>query len=151
MQGGKVTSDKDVTLVAGRQANMQSMTANHELEEHRYDKGKSGGGHSQTTETHDVVNEATSVGSSVEGNNVTVAANADVALSGSEILAADKAQVEGKNVKLDTASATSTVDHVYKDKKKSLVKRERTDAIGVAQVTAVKGSVVSGKDVAIKI
>ena len=150
MQGGKVTSDKDVTLVAGRQANMQSMTANHELEEHRYDKGKSGGGHSQTTETHDVVNEATSVGSSVEGNNVTVAANADVALSGSEILAADKAQVEGKNVKLDTASATSTVDHVYKDKKKSLVKRERTDAIGVAQVTAVKGSVVSGKDVAIK-
>ena len=150
MQGGKVTSDKDVTLVAGRQVNMQSMTANHELEEHRYDKGKSGGGHSQTTETHDVVNEATSVGSSVEGSNVTVAANADVALSGSEILAADKAQVEGKNVKLDTASATSTVDHVYKDKKKSLVKREHTDATGVAQVTAVTGSVVSGKDVVIK-
>lgn len=150
MQGGKVTSDKDVTLVAGRQVNMQSMTANHELEEHRYDKGKSGGGHSQTTETHDLVNEATSVGSSVEGNNVTVAANADVALSGSEILAADKAQVEGKNVKLDTAAATSTVDHVYKDKKKSLVKRERTDATGVAQVTAVTGSVVSGKEVAIK-
>ena len=150
MQGGKVTSDKDVTLVAGRQVNMQSMTANHELEEHRYDKGKSGGGHSQTTETHDVVNEATSVGSSVEGNNVTVAANADVALSGSEILAADKAQVEGKNVKLDTAAATSTVDHVYKDKKKSLVKREHTDATGVAQVTAVTGSVVSGKDVVIK-
>lgn len=150
MQGGKVTSDKDVTLVAGRQVNMQSMTANHELEEHRYDKGKSGGGHSQTTETHDLVNEATSVGSSVEGNNVTVAANDDVALSGSEVLAADKAQVEGKNVKLDTASATSTVDHVYKDKKKSLVKRERTDTTGVAQVTAVTGSVVSGKDIAIK-
>ena len=150
MQGGKVTSDKDVALVAGRQVNMQSMTANHELEEHRYDKGKSGGGHSQTTETHDLVNEATSVGSSVEGNNVTVAANADVALSGSEILAADKAQVEGQNVKLDTASATSTVDHVYKDRKKSLVKRERTDATSVAQVTAVTGSVVSGKDVVIK-
>ena len=150
MQGGKVTSDKDVTLVAGRQVNMRSMTASHELEEHRYDKGKSGGGHSQTTETHDVVNEATSVGSSVEGNNVTVAANADVALSGSEILAADKAQVAGQNVKLDTASATSTVDHVYKDKKKSLVKRERTDATSVAQVTAVTGSVVSGKEVTIK-
>ena len=150
MQGGKVTSDKDVALVAGRQVNMQSMTANHELEEHRYDKGKSGGGHSQTTETHDVVNEATSVGSSVEGNNVTVSAKTDVALSGSEVLAADKAQVEGKNVKLDTASATSTVDHVYKDKKKSLVKREHTDATGVAQVTAVTGSVVSGKDVVIK-
>lgn len=96
------------------------------------------------------MNEATSVGSSVEGNNVTVAANADVALSGSEILAADKAQVEGQNVKLDTASATSTVDHVYKDRKKSLVKRERTDATSVAQVTAVTGSVVSGKDVVIK-
>ena len=150
MQGGKVTSDKDVTLVAGRQVNMQSMTANHELEEHRYDKGKSGGGHSQTTETHDLVNEATSVGSSVEGKNVTVATNDDVALSGSEILAADKVQVEGQNVKLDTASATSTVDHVYKDKKKSLVKRERTDATSVAQVTAVTGSVVSGKDIAIK-
>lgn len=150
MQGGKVTSDKDVALVAGRQVNMRSMTANHELEEHRYDKGKSGGGHSQTTETHDLVNEVTTVGSSVEGNNVTVAANADVALSGSEILAADKVQVEGKNVKLDTAAATSTVDHVYKDKKKSLVKRERTDATGVAQVTAVTGSVVSGKEVTIK-
>lgn len=150
MQGGKVTSDKDVTLVAGRHVNMQSMTANHELEEHRYDKGKSGGGHSQTTETHDLVNEVTTVGSSVEGNNVTVAANADVALSGSEILAADKAQVEGKNVKLDTAVATSAANHVYKDKKKSLVKRERTDATGVAQVTAVTGSVVSGKEVAIK-
>ena len=58
--------------------------------------------------------------------------------------------MEGKNVKLDTASATSTVDHVYKDKKKSLVKREHTDATGVAQVTAVTGSVVSGKDVVIK-
>ena len=150
MQGGKVTSDKDVTLVAGRQVNMQSMTANHELEEHRYDKGKSGGGHSQTTETHDLVNEVTTVGSSVEGNNVTVVANADVVLSGSEILAADKVQVEGKNVKLDTAAATSTANHVYKDKKKSLVKRERTDATSVAQVTAVTGSVVSGKEVAIK-
>ena len=61
-----------------------------------------------------------------------------------------KAQVKGKNVKLDTAAATSTVDHVYKDKKKSLVKRERTDATSVAQVTAVTGSVVSGKDVTIK-
>lgn len=150
MQGGKVTSDKDVTLVAGRQVNMQSMTANYELEEHRYDKGKSGGGHSQTTETHDLVNEVATVGSSVEGNNVTVAANSDIALSGSEILAADKVQVEGKNVKLDTASVTSTVNHVYKDKKKSLVKRERTDATSVAQVTSVTGSVVSGKDVTIK-
>ena len=65
-------------------------------------------------------------------------------------MAADKVQVEGKNVKLDTAAATSTVDHVYKDKKKSLVKRERTDATGVAQVTAVTGSVVSGKEVTIK-
>lgn len=150
MQAGTVTSGKDANVVAGRQVTMKAMTENHELEEHRYDKGKSGGGHSQTTETHDVVNEATSVGSSVEGNNVTVAANADVALSGSEILAVDKAQVEGKNVKLDTASATSTVDHVYKDKKKSLVKREHTDATGVAQVTAVTGSVVSGKEVVIK-
>lgn len=150
MQAGTVTSGKDATVAAGRQVTMKAMTENHELEEHRYDKGKSGGGHSQTTETHDLVNEATSVGSSVEGNNVTVAANADVALSGSEILAADKVQVEGKNVKLDTAAATSTVDHVYKDKKKSLVKRERTDATGVAQVTAVTGSVVSGKEVTIK-
>lgn len=150
MQAGTVTSGKDATVAAGRQVTMKAMTENHELEEHRYDKGKSGGGHSQTTETHDVVNEATSVGSSVEGNNVTVSAKADVALSGSEILAADKAQVEGQNVKLDTASATSTANHVYKDKKKSLVKRERTDATGVAQVTAVTGSVVSGKDVAIK-
>ena len=150
MQAGTVTSGKDATVAAGRQVTMKAMTENHELEEHRYDKGKSGGGHSQTTETHDVVNEATSVGSSVEGNNVTVAANADVALSGSEILAADKAQVEGQNVKLDTASATSTANHVYKDKKKSLVKRERTDATGVTQVTAVTGSVVSGKDVAIR-
>lgn len=150
MQAGTVTSGKDATVAAGRQVTMKAMTANHELEEHRYDKGKSGGGHSQTTETHDLVNEATSVGSSVEGNNVTVAANADVALSGSEILAVDKAQVEGKNVKLDTAAATSTVDHVYKDKKKSLVKRERTDATSVAQVTAVTGSVVSGKEVTIK-
>ena len=150
MQAGTVTSGKDATVAAGRQVTMKAMTENHELEEHRYDKGKSGGGHSQTTETHDLVNEVTTVGSSVEGNNVTVAANADVALSGSEILAADKVQVEGKNVKLDTAAATSTVDHVYKDKKKSLVKRERTDATGVAQVTAVTGSVVSGKEVTIK-
>lgn len=150
MQAGTVTSGKDATVAAGRQVTMKAMTENHELEEHRYDKGKSGGGHSQTTETHDLVNEATSVGSSVEGNNVTVDANADVALSGSEILAVDKAQVKGKNVKLDTAAATSTVDHVYKDKKKSLVKRERTDATSVAQVTAVTGSVVSGKDVTIK-
>lgn len=150
MQAGTVTSGKDATVAAGRQVTMKAMTENHELEEHRYDKGKSGGGHSQTTETHDVVNEATSVGSSVEGNNVTVSAKADVALSGSEILAADKAQVEGQNVKLDTASATSTANHVYKDKKKSLVKRERTDATGVTQVTAVTGSVVSGKDVDIK-
>lgn len=150
MQAGTVTSGKDATVAAGRQVTMKAMTENHELEEHRYDKGKSGGGHSQTTETHDLVNEATSVGSSVEGNNVTVDTNADVALSGSEILAVDKAQVKGKNVKLDTAAATSTVDHVYKDKKKSLVKRERTDATSVAQVTAVTGSVVSGKDVTIK-
>ncbi|MFQ8977658.1 MAG: hypothetical protein ACLR5T_01045 [Veillonella sp.] len=65
MQAGTVTSGKDATVAAGRQVTMKAMTENHELEEHRYDKGKSGGGHSHT-ETHDVVNEAT-VGSSVEG------------------------------------------------------------------------------------
>ena len=121
----------------------------HELEEHRFDKGKSGGGHSQTTESHDLVNAQSSVGSSIEGKNVSVVASDAVQLEGSQLLAADTVKASGNTVELNTAKANSTVNHVYLDKKKSFVKRESTNAVDEATTTVVTGSTVSGKDIQI--
>ncbi|MDU2931990.1 MAG: hypothetical protein E7B67_08610, partial [Veillonella sp.] len=50
MEAGIVSSDVNTTVTAGRNVTMKAMNATHELEEHRFDKGKSGGGHSQTTQ-----------------------------------------------------------------------------------------------------
>ena len=99
---------------------MKAMNATHELEEHRFDKGKSGGGHSQTTESHDLVNAQSSGGSSIEGKNVSVVASDAVQLEGSQLLAADTVKVSGNTVELHTAKAHSTVNHVYLDKKEKL-------------------------------
>ena len=149
MAAGIITSDVNTHVAAGHNVTMKAMNATHELEEHRFDKGKSGGGHSQTTESHDLVNAQSSVGSSIEGKNVSVVASDAVQLAGSQLLAADTVQVSGNTVALHTAKANSTVNHVYLDKKKSLVKRESTNAVDDATTTVVTGSTVSGKDVQI--
>ena len=149
MAAGVITSDVNTQVTAGHNVTMKAMNATHELEEHRFDKGKSGGGHSQTTESHDLVNAQSSVGSSIEGKNVSVVASDAVQLEGSQLLAADAVQVSGNTVELNTAKANSTVNHVYLDKKKSLVKRESTNAVDNATTTVVTGSTVSGKDIRI--
>ena len=149
MAAGVITSDVNTHVAAGHSVTMKAMNATHELEEHRFDKGKSGGGHSQTTESHDLVNAQSSVGSSIEGKNVSVVASDAVQLEGSQLLAADTVKVSGNTVALNTAKANSTVNHVYLDKKKSLVKRENTNAVDDVTTTAVTGSTVSGKDIQI--
>ena len=149
MAAGVITSDVNTQVTAGHNVTMKAMNATHELEEHRFDTGKSGGGHSQTTESHDLVNAQSSVGSSIEGKNVSVVASDAVQLEGSQLLAADIVKVVGNTVELHTAKANSTVNHVYVDKKKSLVKRESTNAVDDATTTAVTGSTVSGKDIQI--
>ena len=149
MAAGVITSDVNTQVTAGHNVTMKAMNATHELEEHRFDKGKSGGGHSQTTESHDLVKAQSSVGSSIEGKNVSVVASDAVQLEGSQLLAADTVKVSGNTVELNTAKANSTVNHVYLDKKKSLVKRESTNAVDNATTTAVTGSTVSGKDIQI--
>ena len=147
MEAGIVSSDVNTTVTAGRNVTMKAMNATHELEEHRFDKGKSGGGHSQTTQSHDLVKAQSSVGSSIEGKNVSVVASETVQLEGSQILAADTVKVSGNTVALNTAKANSTVNHVYVDKKKSLVKRESTNAVDDVTTTVVTGSTVGGKDI----
>ncbi len=149
MAAGVITSDVNTHVAAGHSVTMKAMNATHELEEHRFDKGKSGGGHSQTTESHDLVNAQSLVGSSIEGKNVSVVASDAVQLEGSQLLAADTVKVSGNTVELHTAKANSTVNHVYLDKKKSLVKRESTNAVDDVTTTAVTGSTVSGKDIQI--
>ena len=149
MEAGIVSSDVNTTVTAGRNVTMKAMNATHELEEHRFDKGKSGGGHSQTTQSHDLVKAQSSIGSSIEGKNVSVVASDAVQLEGSQVLAADTVKVSGNTVALNTAKANSTVNHVYLDKKKSLVKRESTNAVDDVTSTSVTGSTVSGKDITI--
>ena len=149
MEAGVITPDVNAKVTAGRNVTMKAMNATHELEEHRFDKGKSGGGHSQTTQSHDFVKAQSSVGSSIEGKNVSVIASDTVQLEGSQVLAADTVQVSGNTVALNTAKANSTVNHVYLDKKKSLVKRESTNAVDDVTTTSVTGSTVSGKTVTI--
>jgi len=149
MEAGIVSSDVNTIVTAGRNVTMKAMNATHELEEHRFDKGKSGGGHSQTTQSHDLVKAQSSVGSSIEGKNVSVVASDAVQLEGSQVLAADTVKVSSNTVALNTAKANSTVNHVYLDKKKSLVKRESTNAVDDVTSTSVTGSTVSGKDIII--
>ena len=149
MEAGVITSDVNANVTAGRNITMKAMNATHELEEHRFDKGKSGGGHSQTTESHDLVKTQSSVGSSIEGKHVSVVASDAVQLEGSQVLAGDTVKVSGNTVELNTAKANNIVNHVYLDKKKSLVKRESTNAVDDATTTVVTGSTLSGKDIQI--
>lgn len=149
MEAGIISSDVNTTVTAGHNVTMKAMNATHELEEHRFDKGKSGGGHSKTTESHDLVKAQSSVGSSIEGKNVSVVSSDAVQLEGSQLLAADTVKVSGNTVALNTAKANSTVNHVYLDKKKSLVKRESTNAVDDVTTTSVTGSTLSGKTVTI--
>ena len=149
MEAGIISSDVNTKVTAGRNVTMKAMNATHELEEHRFDKGKSGGGHSKTTQSHDLVKAQSSVGSSIEGKNVSIVSSDAVQLEGSQLLAADTVQVSGNTVALNTAKANSTVNHVYLDKKKSLVKRESTNAVDDVTTTSITGSTLSGKTVTI--
>ena len=55
-------------------------------------------------------------------------------------MAADTVKVSGNTVELNTAKANSTVNHVYLDKKKSLVKCESTNVVDDVTTTSVTKS-----------
>ena len=146
---GVVSSNGDASVTAGRNVNITSMVATQNLEEHRYSTGTSGGGHTQTTESHDKVNAESVVGSSIEGKNIQVVAGDAIRTEGSQILAAEEAKLSATNVDLNTATANTVVDHIYLDKKKGIVGREVTNATDYVTSKTVAGTVVSGKEIAI--
>ena len=89
MNAGIVQGKENIDVDAGRNVELSTQDASLNIKEDHYHKGKSGGGHSITTETHVEGNFTNSVGSSIEGKSVKVNANQDVKAKGSDILAKD--------------------------------------------------------------
>ena len=129
MEAGIISSDVNTKVSAGRNVTMKAMNATHELEDIVSIKVNLVVDILKRLSLMILLKHNHQFGSSIEGKNISVVASDAVQLEGSQVLAADKVHVSGNTVALNTAKANSTVNHVYLDKKKSLVKRESTNAV----------------------
>lgn len=150
MNAGIVQGKENIEVNAGRNVELSTQDASLNIKEDHYHKGKSGGGHSITTETHVEGNFTNSVGSSIEGKSVKVNANQDVKAKGSDILAKDDVNINADNVKFESAKDVATEQHSLQERKKSIAKRESIDAIDNSHIETVSGSNIGGKTVNIK-
>ena len=150
MNAGIVQGKENIDVDAGRNVELSTQDASLNIKEDHYHKGKSGGGHSITTETHVEGNFTNSVGSSIEGKSVKVNANQDVKAKGSDILAKDDVNINADNVKFESAKDVATEQHSLQERKKSIAKRESIDAIDNSHIETVSGSNIGGKTVNIK-
>lgn len=150
MNAGIVQGKENIDVDAGRNVELSTQDASLNIKEDHYHKGKSGGGHSITTETHVEGNFTNSVGSSIEGKSVKVNANQDVKAKGSDILAKDDVNINADNVKFESAKDVATEQHSLQEREKSIAKRESIDAIDNSHIETVSGSNIGGKTVNIK-
>ena len=79
------------------------MNATHELEEHRLTRANLVVGILKRRSLTILLKAQSSVGSSIEGKNVSVVASDAVQLEGSQLLAADTVKASGNTVELNTA------------------------------------------------
>lgn len=150
MSAGLVQGEQNVEVNAGRNVELSTQDASLNIKEDHYHKGKSGGGHSITTETHVDANFTDSVGSSIEGKSVNIKASQNVKSKGSDILAKDTVNINADSINFKTAKDVATVYHSLQERKKSIVKRESIDAIDNSHIETVSGSNIGGKTVNIK-
>lgn len=150
MNAGIVQGKENIEIDAGRNVELSTQDASLNIKENHYHKGKSGGGHSITTETHVDANFTNSVGSSIEGKSVNIKANQNVNSKGSDILAKDNVNINADSINFKTAKDVATEHHSLQERKKSIAKRESIDAIDNSHIETVSGSNIGGKTVNIK-
>ena len=150
MNAGIVQGKENIEVNAGRNIELSTQDAALNIKEDHYHKGKSGGGHSITTETHVDANFTNSVGSSIEGKSVNIKANQNVNSKGSDILAKDTVNINADSINFETAKDVATEYHSLQERKKSIVKHESIDAIDNSHIETVSGSNIGGKTVNIK-
>ena len=140
MNAGIVQGKENIEIDAGRNVELSTQDASLNIKEDHYHKGKSGGGHSITTETHVDANFTNSVGSSIEGKSVNIKANQNVNSKGSDILAKDNVNINADSINFKTAKDVATEHHSLQERKKSIAKRESIDAIDNSHIETVSGS-----------
>ncbi len=150
MNAGIVQGKENIEVNAGRNIELSTQDAALNIKEDHYHKGKSGGGHSITTETHVDANFTNSVGSSIEGKSVNIKANQNIKSKGSDILAKDTVNINADSINFETAKDVATEHHSLQERKKSIAKRESIDAIDNSHIETVSGSNIGGKTVNIK-
>lgn len=150
MNAGIVQGKENIDIDAGRNVELSTQDASLNIKEDHYHKGKSGGGHSITTETHVDASFTNSVGSSIEGKSVNIKANQNIKSKGSDILAKDTVNINADSINFETAKDVATEYHSLQERKKSIAKRESIDAIDSSHIERVSGSNIGGKTVNIK-
>lgn len=147
--GSQIMSDDGLEVVAGHNVNIGSMSAKSTVKEDHYHVGKTGGGNKQINETHEYTEVTNQVKSSLSGANVTIQSGNALAVEGSEILAADKVDLESNKIQLEVATSTRHEDKEEHIRKKGIVSKEKSDGISSVDSHTVIGTVISGKDVSI--
>lgn len=150
INAGIVQGKENIEVNAGRNIELSTQDAALNIKEDHYHKGKSGGGHSITTETHVDASFTNSVGSSIEGKSVNIKANQNIKSKGSDILAKDTVNINSNSINFETAKDVATEYHSLQERKKSIAKRESIDAIDNSHIETVSGSNIGGKTVNIK-
>ncbi len=162
MTAGTLKADQgNVALVAGRDLSLTAGTENHDSS--RDTKTKSGGLiSSKTTTTHDATHDSLAVGTSISGNNVSLAAGNDLTAQAAQVHADGALNLAaGHDVNLTDAHDVHSEEHDRTVKSTSYINtsskrwgsvdpewRSRTDSNSSTQSTSV-GTLLSGDTVTV--
>jgi filamentous hemagglutinin len=108
----QVTAGHDVNLTAGEAST--SVDEAHQHKEHGLFSSK-------TITTRDTLNETTAQATTFSGDTITVKANQDINVKGSNVVATNDVNLEAKgNVSITSAQETSQEEHMHKEKSSGL-------------------------------
>lgn len=143
-----VSSENELNVKTGNNINITSGRASSNVVDDHKHKGKSGGGNSQTTTTHDEQHISDTVSSTFSGGSINVNSGQDVNIIGSNVTGDGAVSVEaGGNINVGSDSRHIDELHTFDKKKSGLLSSEKTNIYDAGSSDSNAASNISGGSV----
>ena len=144
-RAASVSSEKELDVKAGNNISITSGRASSNVVDDHKHKGKSGGGNSQTTTTHDEQHISDTVSSTFSGGSINISGGKDVSIIGSNVTGDGAVSIEaGGNIDIGSDSQHIDEVHTFNKNKSGMFSSEKTNIYDAGTSDSNAASTISG-------
>jgi len=144
-RAASVSSEKELDVKAGNNISITSGRASSNVVDDHKHKGKSGGGNSQTTTTHDEKHISDTVSSTFSGGSINISGGKDVSIIGSNVTGDGAVSIEaGGNIDIGSDSQHIDEVHTFNKNKSGMFSSEKTNIYDAGTSDSNAASTISG-------